>query len=72
MTKAELDERLARVVHPAPIISAGPWHPISTYEGYGDPWPEWYRGARIVRVDGLADRLVVREFDPVQNKWLEG
>lgn len=71
MTKEELDECLSRVRFPAPIIEAGPYHPIATYDGYGDPWPEWYRGARIVRIEGLSISLRVMQLDPSTNNWLE-
>lgn len=72
MTKEELDARLGKVRFPAPLIEVGPYHPIATYEGYGDPWPGWYRGVRVMTLEGLAGRARVMELDlDTTNTWLE-
>lgn len=64
MTKAELDERLRLVRLPGPVIHVGTAHPISTYEGFNDPYPGWYRGARVQVHEELIDQCYVEEFPP--------
>lgn len=61
MTKDELDDRLRRVTHPGPVIVVGPGHPIRGYQGWGEPYDNYYRGARVVVHPGMGEDCVVEE-----------
>lgn len=64
MTKEELDDALFKVRYPAPVILVGPLHPITTFEGWNDPFDGWYRGVRVVEHAGLADTAQVVDSPP--------
>lgn len=61
MTKEQLDERLRQVSHPGPVIVVGPAHPIRSFEGWGDPYEDHYRGARVIVHPGLGEDCIVEE-----------
>lgn len=60
--KHDLDVRLSRVTAPAPIIHVGPAFPIGVFAGYNDPFPGYYRGARVVVDEELMDGCFVEEM----------
>lgn len=47
MNQSEMDMALWRVKS-RPVIHVGPYHPIKTWDGYGNPYPDYYKGHRIV------------------------
>lgn len=71
VTKQDLDGRLSRVTSPGPVIHIGPAFPIDTFLGYNDPFPGWYRGARVVVDEELMDQCFVEEI-PFVRKDLAG
>ena len=62
MTQAELDTRLSLVRWPAPVIHAGKDFPIADWYGFHNPYPNYYRGARVLFDYGIHDDCYVEEI----------
>lgn len=69
VTQDELDARLVKCTLPAPIIWVGRECLIDHWIGWGDPYPEFYRGAQVMYDDTLGDQFRVEETAQIPRQW---